>query len=1191
MSNICLKERLENIISSNEEYESLLSSKICRFFELEEQGQLSVEPYIPSNSGEFKSKMMETFNNHKDIRVLQIENGEFKSYSDVELVDIERVFRDIVVGTYFCLKNITLSYKYSDENVFKAYLTYLQKTTTACFSYMKLIYLFGVRDKTEQSELINECYTVNISLLSDMYNYLFDSLNLEESIRLELVEKLSTNTESFLYKIRDKEDIAYLMNRLNEDEYNCLKKIRSGIYNNFLNGTLDKNQDIEEMFDRLYIRPKEYCENVAKLLSVTEEELKSKLQKKYFKTFYGGKICEFEKNLLLDYNDFYENTPLYFRHKKANDIMKALRGILFLRESYFMYELALEKINSSIVESKSKSSTLNSIDLESLYEDINKFLSEGFSYLLSLAKNNPFEECSSVDIENVLAEDKYLGLIFRGDIQFNIDKFKEFRKLLYNLPYEEAICLPRDRSCINTEIKPVLTSFNLMDMKLDFKYSKLKNTKSIKSAMEINFPNKIRLEPIDEDMVNEILKKVIYSDISLEEVAKAEVLSDTNLSAEHIENMRSNFIKKSKFFIEFVDFTDFKYQYESDELILKDFRIIHHLRLLYFKYKHACLISESTCHVFEEQEAYLEMMLSNIELIYSKLTYCIISIYNDRNRDNSLDLKKFLEMSCLNEIFGTEEGLSIESLNDFKNFYDKDIKKLNIAQYLEKNPSDEFPQTRKINRHFIIHSGPTNSGKTYQALEDLKTASSGVYLAPLRLLAIEVQEKMLDSGVKCNLITGEEEMLIDNATHISSTVEKANYVDKYNIAVIDECQMIGDVDRGGSWTKAVLGIKADIVHLCTAPSAVDLLITLIELCEDSYEVITHTRNTKLLIDRKPFKGFEDCEKGDALIVFSKKNVLAVASALLGRGIKSSIIYGALPYKTRKLQMEKFLNGETDIIVATDAIGLGLNAPIKRVVFIDTYKFDGYKKRKLYPEEIRQIAGRAGRFGMYDVGYVNAIENLNEIEAKLNSNYWHIEKAKLTLPESIVNVEGDLAENIKLWSEMDSLKNFEKSSIERSLFILKELKKLGYSDIGNYYSYKLSVMYFEDGDKSTFELWVKYLNDYFRELKDEMEKPKLENYSDDLQGLESYNKSLELYYAFSKSFSLPMDLNWVNEERLRVSEKINNVLLTEIKKYRKTCKSCGAELKWDSLETECVKCALMNAMQSSGNGIRFNIKKK
>src|SRR5699024_3986802 len=123
------------------------------------------------------------------------------------------------------------------------------------------------------------------------------------------------------------------------------------------------------------------------------------------------------------------------------------------------------------------------------------------------------------------------------------------------------------------------------------------------------------------------------SDITLEEVAKAEVLSDTNLSAEHRENMRSNFIKKSKFFIEFVDFTDFKYQYESDELILKDFRIIHHLRLLYFKYKHACLISESTCHVFEEQEAYLEMMLSNIELIYSKLTYCIISIYNDRNRN------------------------------------------------------------------------------------------------------------------------------------------------------------------------------------------------------------------------------------------------------------------------------------------------------------------------------------------------------------------------------------------------------------------------------------------------------------------------------------------------------------------------------------------------------------------------------
>ena len=267
---------------------------------------------------------------------------------------------------------------------------------------------------------------------------------------------------------------------------------------------------------------------------------------------------------------------------------------------------------------------------------------------------------------------------------------------------------------------------------------------------------------------------------------------------------------------------------------------------------------------------------------------------------------------------------------------EKHLKRLTISQYLDKNPVDEFPQARKMHRHFIIHSGTTNSGKTHQSLEDLKFASKGAYLSPLRLLAIEIQEKLLSQNIKCDLLTGEEEILFENATHMSSTIEKANYSTKYDVVVIDECQMINDKDRGGAWTNAILGIQSDVIHLCTSPSAVNLLIKLINLCGDTYEHITHERNTKLLIDNKPFRSIEDCEKGDALILFSKKNVLSVASTLLSKGMKTSIIYGSLPYKTRKNQIEKFINGETDVIVATDAIGLGLNIPIKRVVFIDNY---------------------------------------------------------------------------------------------------------------------------------------------------------------------------------------------------------------------------------------------------------------
>lgn len=1166
MINVCLKDRLKDIIDNNTEYEKLLSDKICRFFDLEERVPFIMDPYIANNACDFKIKMMNAFNNYKKTKAIQILNNEFNSYSDVELVNVDRAFGDVVVGTYFCLKNITLTNKYSDEGLFKAYLKYLQKTTTVCFSYMKLRFILGMTEETEESELIDECYEANISLLSDMYNYLFDSLSIGEDIKIKFVEKLATDAEFLLYKICEKKDVDYLIGLINE------------------------GQSVERSSLSISSVANEYSSDIMSIILDSEKYMKSLLVDRFFKSFYNGKICEFEKNLLIDYNDFFEGITVSFGSKKANDVIEILRNTLFLRESLLMYEIALDKVNTSSMKYNRNymCNGLESIDLEALGDKVNKCLSDGFSYLIHTAKKSPMDGVDEIGLEKVIGENGYLEQVFKGDIDFKIDSFKEFRRLVYGLWYDELPTISRDRSCINTEGKAVIHSFNLIDKTLNLDFSKAKNDKYIKIEIEKSFPNKIDLGIMDENLIKKIMEGVVSSDDNIETLSKEEIVSSKEISIEDIEAMKNKFIVNSRFFM---DLEGYRYKYEDEESILKHFRRIHHLRLLYFKYKHACFLNESMCYVFEEQEPYLELMLNRIERLYVRLIYCIVDMYNENNPDNTLSLERLLELNCLKELIGTKGALTVNNVQYFKDMYDKHMKQFNISSYLEKNPADEFPLTRKMNRHFIIHSGPTNSGKTYQALEDLKSASTGIYLAPLRLLAIEVQEKLIKDKVKCSLITGEEELLVNNATHISSTVEKTNYLDEYDIAVIDECQMIGDVDRGGSWTKAILGVKANTIHLCTAPSAVDLLTKLIELCGDTYEVVSHTRNTELLIDNRPFKGFEDCEKGDALIVFSKKNVLAVASALLSRGIKSSVIYGALPYKTRKLQMEKFLNGETDIIVATDAIGLGINAPVRRIVFVDTYKYDGYTKRKLYPEEVRQIAGRAGRYGMYDVGYVNAIENLGDIEEKLKSSYWHIKKAKLTLPESIINIEGDLAENIKLWSEMDSLKNFEKSNVDRILAILEKLKNLGYSDIGNYYSYKLAVMYFEDGDKYTLDLWAKYLNDYFRELKDEMDKPVFENYPSDLQGLESYNKSLELYYAFSKSFSLPMDLNWVNEERLRVSEEINNILLVEIKKHRKTCKTCGAELKWDSLETKCVQCALMDAMQNSSSSIRFNVRKK
>ena len=288
------------------------------------------------------------------------------------------------------------------------------------------------------------------------------------------------------------------------------------------------------------------------------------------------------------------------------------------------------------------------------------------------------------------------------------------------------------------------------------------------------------------------------------------------------------------------------------------------------------------------------------------------------------------------------------------------------------DPKDEYPETRMTERRFFIHVGGTNTGKTYQSLQRMKQAASGVYLAPLRLLALEVQETMLAAGVNCSMLTGEEEDIRPGSTHISSTVEKLDVHRAFEVAVVDECQMIADPERGFAWTRAILGCNAGEMHLCTAPEALDLLIRLIESCGEPYEVIRHERMVPLTLQEETIT-LDEIEDGDALIAFSKRNVLLMAEELRARGRPASVIYGALPYATRRLQMQRFLDGETKLLVSTDAIGMGLNLPIRRVVFTRDTKFDGRTSRPLKPSEVKQIAGRAGRFGVYDEGFVTSLD--------------------------------------------------------------------------------------------------------------------------------------------------------------------------------------------------------------------------
>eukprot|EP00094_Tigriopus_californicus_P005089 TCALIF_04903-PA protein Name:"Similar to CG9791 ATP-dependent RNA helicase SUV3 homolog, mitochondrial (Drosophila melanogaster)" AED:0.08 eAED:0.08 QI:0/0.66/0.57/1/1/1/7/22/758 len=305
------------------------------------------------------------------------------------------------------------------------------------------------------------------------------------------------------------------------------------------------------------------------------------------------------------------------------------------------------------------------------------------------------------------------------------------------------------------------------------------------------------------------------------------------------------------------------------------------------------------------------------------------------------------------------------------------------------NPPNWYPEARQINRKIIFHAGPTNSGKTYHALERFMSAKSGVYCGPLKLLAVEVFNKCKTRDVPCDLITGEERKYAcedqEPANHVSCTVEMSNLTNPFEVAVIDEIQMIKDYQRGWAWTRALLGIPAEEVHVCGEASAIDLVKELCISTGEEVEVRTNKRLTELKIMDKAVQKFENVEPGDCIVCFSKNDIYTVSRALERMGVECAVIYGSLPPGTKLAMSEKFNdpNDPCKVLVATDAIGMGLNLNIRRIVFYSTSKIclleNGEKEVGLISvSQALQIAGRAGRYNtQWETGYVTTF-NQDEI---------------------------------------------------------------------------------------------------------------------------------------------------------------------------------------------------------------------
>ncbi|KAF3832524.1 hypothetical protein F7725_026189, partial [Dissostichus mawsoni] len=275
-------------------------------------------------------------------------------------------------------------------------------------------------------------------------------------------------------------------------------------------------------------------------------------------------------------------------------------------------------------------------------------------------------------------------------------------------------------------------------------------------------------------------------------------------------------------------------------------------------------------------------------------------------------------------------------------------------------------------------------GKTYQAIQRYLTAKSGVYCGPLKLLAHEIFEKSNNAGVPCDLVTGEERTFMDPdgqaSAHVACTIEMCSVTTPYEVAVIDEIQMIRDPSRGWAWTRALLGLCAEEIHVCGEPAAIHFIRELMFTTGEEVEVNTYKRLTPFEILDHAVESLNNLRPGDCIVCFSKNDIYSISRQIEARGLECAVIYGSLPPGTKLSQAKKFNDPDDPckILVATDAIGMGLNLSIRRIIFNSLIKPNVNEKGEKQMDTIStsqalQIAGRAGRFSsVYQEGQVTTM---------------------------------------------------------------------------------------------------------------------------------------------------------------------------------------------------------------------------
>jgi len=491
---------------------------------------------------------------------------------------------------------------------------------------------------------------------------------------------------------------------------------------------------------------------------------------------------------------------------------------------------------------------------------------------------------------------------------------------------------------------------------------------------------------------------------------------------------------------------------------------------------------------------------------------------------------------------------------------------------------------RKIPRKIIYHMGPTNSGKTYHAIQALAASRKGCYLAPLRLLAAELYDTLNSKGVKTTLLTGEEVIEIEGASHYSSTIEMAKLNEEFSCAVIDEIQMITDKQRGWAWTRALVNLHAYEVHICGDGSVLDLVQQITELCGDELEIKKYERMTQLEVESRPIT-LAELKKSDALIVFSRRNALKYKYDLEQLGFKVSIIYGMLSPEVRREQARKFDKGITDVIVSTDAISMGMNLPIQRIVFSTLTKHINSQEYPITRSEIKQIAGRAGRFQRFPVGAVTCLqkveEGLSDIQDALDT-VLEQQKQSMVGPDLDIFTKVNnalssnnlpilkLSEFLRLFNTMTFTKPFYCVDLKEMIELAETVEDIDSQNMlssAEIFGFACAPVNLGLLEHVQYYVWIlkKFVSNEI--IKNEH----INHNSNEIDYLESTIKCVELYQWLARHFNgknFEFDEKDLLENKLAAVDKLNTLLSDKI---TPTCSSCGCKLPESAKFAICEDC--------------------